>query len=65
MISGIGFPVSRELQHGGMQRVVYALAKELQSLGTKVTVCCPGDSDELEGVERVQLFLTQLIIESI
>jgi len=49
LISSIDFPVSRKLKHAGTQRVVLALAEELQCLGVKVTVCCPGDSDELGG----------------
>ena len=50
----IDFPVSRNLKHAGTQRVVYALAKELQRLGVEVTVCSTGDSDELGGA----LFVT-------
>ena len=49
LISNIDFPVSHDLKYGATQRVVYALAKELQQLGVQVTVCCSGDSDELEG----------------
>lgn len=49
LISSIDFPVSRNLKHGATQRVVYYLATELQRLGVEVTVCCPGDSDELDG----------------
>lgn len=49
LISSIDFPVSRMLKQGGIQRVVYALAKELQRLGIEVTVCCSGDSDALGG----------------
>ncbi len=49
LISNIDFPVSHDLTYGATQRVVYALAKELQQLGTEVIVCCSGDSDELEG----------------
>ncbi len=49
LISSIDFPVSRTLKQGGIQRVVYALAKELQRLGIGVTVCCSGDSDALGG----------------
>ena len=51
LISSIDFPVSRKLKHAGSQRVVLALAEELQSLGIEVTVCCSGDSDELGGVK--------------
>ena len=47
--SDIDFPVSRSLKHAGIQRVVYALAKELQRLGVEVTVCSTGDSDVLGG----------------
>ena len=50
LISNIDFPVSGDLKYGATQRVVYALAKELQRLGAQVTVCCSGDSDGLEGV---------------
>ncbi len=49
LISSIDFPVSSTLKHAGVQRVVLALTKELQLLGNEVTVCCSGDSDELEG----------------
>ena len=45
----IDFPVSRSLKHAGTQRVVYALAKQLQRLGVEVTVCSTGDSDDLGG----------------
>ena len=50
LISSIDFPVSRTLKQGGIQRVVYALAKELQRLGVEVSVCCSGDSDALGGI---------------
>jgi len=53
LISNIDFPVSRDLKYGATQRVVYALGKELQQLGAQVTVCCSGDSDELEGARYV------------
>ncbi len=49
LTSDIDFPVSRSLKHAGIQRVVYALAKELQRLGVEVIVCSTGDSDELGG----------------
>ena len=49
LIASIDFPVSHKLKYGGTQRVVYALATELQGLGIEVTVCCSGDSDELGG----------------
>ncbi len=49
LISNIDFPVSHDLKYGATQRVVYTLTKELQQLGAEVTVCCSGDSDELEG----------------
>lgn len=53
LISNIDFPVSGDLKYGATQRVVYALGKELQQLGAQVTVCCSGDSDELEGARYV------------
>ena len=53
LISNIDFPVSGDLKYGATQRVVYALAKGLQELGAQVTVCCSGDSDELEGARYV------------
>lgn len=53
LISNIDFPVSRDLKYGATQRVVYALAQGLQELGAQVTVCCSGDSDELEGARYV------------
>ncbi len=49
LISNIDFPVSHDLKYGATQRVVYTLTTELQQLGVEVTVCCSGDSDELEG----------------
>ncbi|MCH8185626.1 MAG: glycosyltransferase [Chloroflexi bacterium] len=51
LMASIDFPVSRKLKHAGIQRVVLALAEELQSLGIEVTVCCSGDSDELGGAQ--------------
>ncbi len=53
LISNIDFPVSGDLKYGATQRVVYALATGLQELGAQVTVCCSGDSDELEGARYV------------
>ena len=54
LISSIDFPVSHKLKHAGIQRVVLALAKELQCLGIKVNVCCSGDSDELGGLATLR-----------
>lgn len=53
LISNIDFPVSHDLKYAATQRVVYALARELQRLGAQVTVCCSGDSDEMEGARYV------------
>ena len=49
LTTSVECPVSRTLKHGGTQRVVYALAEELQRLGIEVSVCSAGDSDELGG----------------